>query len=81
VQVAGHASAIARSISQQIPGKGLEKFEERITYLWQTLLTRPPAAVELEWARHLWTSSDNSDAGWVSLVRGLLATAEYRYLD
>lgn len=80
-QVAGHASAIARSISQQIPGKGLEKFEERVTYLWQTLLTRPPATEELEWARHLWTSSDNSDAGWVSLVRGLLATAEYRYLD
>jgi hypothetical protein len=25
--------------------------------------------------------SESSEAGWVSLVRGLIATAEFRYLD
>ncbi|MFN9604683.1 MAG: hypothetical protein ACK6A7_14745 [Planctomycetota bacterium] len=49
--------------------------------LWQMLLARNPAQDELEWARNLWTAADNSDSAWVGIVRGLLATAEYRYLD
>lgn len=80
-QVAGHASAVVRIITQRIPGRGAQHFEERATLLWQLLLARPPETEELEWARQLLTSADNSEAGWVSLVRGLFATAEYRYLD
>lgn len=80
-QVAGHAASVAKTITQKIPGRGMQNFDERATLLWQLLLARPPVDDELEWAKNLWTSSDAGDAGWISIVRGLMATAEYRYLD
>jgi hypothetical protein len=80
-QVAGHAAAVVKTVTQRIPGRGTQNFDERATLLWQMLLSRPPATEELEWARNLWTGSDAGDAGWISIVRGLIATAEYRYLD
>jgi len=80
-QVAGHAAAMVRTVTERIPGRGTKIFEPRATMLWQMLLARNPAQDELEWARNLWTAADNSDSAWVGIVRGLLATAEYRYLD
>lgn len=80
-QVAGHAASVVKIVTQRIPGRGTQNFDERATLLWQMLLSRPPAHDELEWARNLWTSSDAGDAAWISIVRGLIATAEYRYLD
>jgi hypothetical protein len=80
-QVAGYAAAVAKAITGRIPGRGSQQFEPRAAFLWQMLLARPPAEDELEWARNLWTTSDASESGWVSIVRGLLSTAEYRYLD
>jgi hypothetical protein len=80
-QVAGHAASIAKIITQRIPGRGSRNFEERATLLWQMTLSRPPVEEEMIWARNLWNGSDEGDAGWSSIVRGLIATAEYRYLD
>jgi hypothetical protein len=80
-QVAGHAASIAKWITQRIPGRGSDHFSERVHLLFEHLLARTPAEEELQWATALWKNSDGGDAGWVSIVRGLLATAEYRYLD
>jgi hypothetical protein len=80
-QVAGHAAAMVKMVAERIPGRGTQNFEPRATLIWQMLLARNPAQDELEWARNLWAAADNSDSGWVSIVRGLLSTAEYRYLD
>jgi len=79
--VAGFASAIARQVTETIPGRGSENFQERVDLLYETILCRKPTGDELQIADELFRSSDNSESGWISLARGLLATAEFRYLD
>ena len=79
--VAGIAGAIARRITETVPGRGAENFEQRVELLYQTILCRRPTGDEMQMANMLFRSSDTSEAGWVSLARGLLATAEFRYLD
>jgi hypothetical protein len=49
--------------------------------LYQLVLCRKPTGDEMQIANDLFSNSDTSESGWVSLARGLLATAEFRYLD
>jgi len=79
--VASFAGSIARKITETIPGRGSENFDQRVDLLYQTILCRQPTGDELQIASDLFRSSDNSENGWISLARGLLATAEFRYLD
>jgi hypothetical protein len=79
--VAGHAGAVARKVLESVPGRGAESFEPRLELLYQIVLCRKPTGDELSLADELFRSSDSSEVGWVSLARGLLATAEFRYLD
>ena len=79
--VAGHAGAVARKVLESVPGRGAENFEPRLELLYQIVLCRKPTGDELSLADELFRSSDSSEVGWVSLARGLLATAEFRYLD
>ncbi|MCY3005567.1 MAG: DUF1553 domain-containing protein [Planctomycetota bacterium] len=79
--VAGHAGAVARSVLDTVPGRGAENFEKRLELLYEIILCRKPTGDELSIADELYRSSDSSEVGWVSLARGLLATAEFRYLD
>jgi len=79
--VAGYAGGIVRGMMERIPGRGSDRFEPRVGYLYALILGRAPKAEELRLADRLFRESDGSEAGWVSIVRGLLATAEFRYLD
>lgn len=79
--VAGFAGSIARKITDTIPGRGSENFQQRVELLYETVLCRKPTGDELQIADELFRNSDNSENGWISLARGLLATAEFRYLD
>jgi hypothetical protein len=79
--VAGISASIARKITEAIPGRGSENFDQRIELLYEMILCRKPTGDELQIASDLFRSSDTSENGWVSLARGLLATAEFRYLD
>jgi cytochrome c553 len=79
--VAGLAGAIAKRITSQIPGRGGDRFEARLDALYRLILSRSPSREEALLANDLFQQSENSENGWVSLARGLMATAEFRYLD
>lgn len=79
--VASYANAIVQNAIETFPGRGSDTFEQRVTWLYRKILSRTPSGDELRLADQLLKQSDSSEAGWVSLVRGLLATAEFRYLD
>lgn len=79
--VASFAGAIAKKVTETIPGRGAENFEQRVELLYQSVLCRKPTGDELQIADSLFKNSDSSENGWISLARGLLATAEFRYLD
>jgi hypothetical protein len=79
--VATFAGAIARKVTETIPGRGAENFDQRVELLYQSVLCRKPTGDELQIADSLFKNSDSSENGWISLARGLLATAEFRYLD
>jgi hypothetical protein len=79
--VAGHAGAVVRKMTETIPGRGSENFDARVTYLYESILGRQPIGDEVILAEELFRSSESSEAAWVSMVRGLFATAEFRYLD
>jgi hypothetical protein len=79
--VAGHAGAVVRIMTEAIPGRGSENFDARVTYLYESILGRQPIGDEVILAEELFRSSESSEAAWVSMVRGLFATAEFRYLD
>lgn len=80
-QVATLAGVTAKAMTKQIPARGVGRFDERIHYLVSRLLSRAPTPEELQWAEQLYQASEDSDTAWVSIVRGLMATAEFRYLD
>jgi hypothetical protein len=79
--VAGHAGAVVKQMMSAVPGRGAEHFEARIEYLYRSTLARSPTGDELLLANELFKQSESSEVAWVSLVRGLMATAEFRYLD
>lgn len=79
--VAGHAGAVVKQMMSQIPGRGAEHFEARLDHLYRSTLARSPTGDELLLANELFQQSESSEVAWVSLVRGLMATAEFRYLD
>ena len=79
--VAGHAGAVVRKMTETIPGRGSENFDARVTYLYESILGRKPIGDEVILAEELFRKSESSEAAWVSMVRGLFATAEFRYLD
>ncbi len=79
--VAGHAGAVVRTMMQRIPGRGLDNSEARANYLYRLILARPPTGDEMLLVSNLMKESETTEAGWISLVRGLFATAEFRYLD
>lgn len=79
--VASYAHTIVENVMEKFPGKGSETFEKRVTWLYRKILSRMPSGDELRLADQLLKQSESSEAGWISLVRGLLATAEFRYLD
>jgi len=79
--VAAYAGAISKRVMDSIPGRGSENFEARVEMLYQLVLCRKPTGDEMQIANDLFSNSDTSESGWVSLARGLLATAEFRYLD
>lgn len=79
--VAGHAGAVVRKMSEAIPGRGSENFDARVTYLYESILGRKPIGDEVVLAEDLFRKSESSEAAWISMVRGLFATAEFRYLD
>jgi len=79
--VAGHAGAVVRKMSEAIPGRGSENFDARVTYLYESILSRKPIGDEVILAEDLFRKSESSEAAWISMVRGLFATAEFRYLD
>lgn len=79
--VAGHAGAVVKQMMSEIPGRGAENFEARLEHLYRSTLARSPTGDELLLANELFKQSETSEVGWVSLVRGLMATAEFRYLD
>lgn len=79
--VAGLCGAIAKRVTSEIPGRGSENFEPRVALLYRLVLSRSPTNEEILLANELFKSSENSEAGWISLARGLLAIAEFRYLD
>ena len=79
--VAGIANSIAQNALEQFPGRSADNFEKRVVWIYQKILSRKPTGDELKMVDQLLKQSESSEAGWVSLVRGLLATAEFRYLD
>jgi hypothetical protein len=79
--VAGLCGAIAKRVTTEIPGRGSENFQPRVELLYRLVLSRSPTNDEVLLANELFKSSENSEAGWISLARGLLAIAEFRYLD
>jgi hypothetical protein len=79
--VAGLCGAVAKRVTTEIPGRGSENFQPRVELLYRLVLSRSPTNDEVLLANELFKASENSEAGWVSLARGLLAIAEFRYLD
>jgi hypothetical protein len=79
--VAGVANSIAQNALEQFPGRSADNFEKRAVWIYQKVLSRKPTGDELKMVDQLLKQSESSEAGWVSLVRGLIATAEFRYLD
>jgi len=79
--VASYANTIVQNAIETFPGRGSDTFEQRVTWLYRKILSRTPSGDELRLADQLLKQSESSESGWVSLVRGLLATAEFRYLD
>jgi len=79
--VAAYASAISKRVIDSIPGRGSENFEPRVEMLYELILCRKPTGDEMQIADELFSTSDLAESGWISLARGLLATAEFRYLD
>ncbi len=79
--VASYANTIVQNAMETFPGRGSETFEQRVTWIYRKILSRMPSGDELRLADQLLKQSESSEAGWISLVRGLLATAEFRYLD
>jgi len=79
--VAGVANSIAQNALEQFPGRSADNFEKRAVWIYQKVLSRKPTGDELKMVDQLLKHSESSEAGWVSLVRGLIATAEFRYLD
>lgn len=79
--VAGIANSIAQNAMEQFPGRSADNFEKRTIWIYQKVLSRKPTGDELKMVDQLLKQSESGEAGWVSLVRGLLATAEFRYLD
>jgi len=79
--VAAYANAISKRVIDSIPGRGTENFEPRLEMLYKLILCRKPTGDEMQIADELFSTSDSAESGWVSLARGLLATAEFRYLD
>jgi hypothetical protein len=79
--VAAYANAISKRVIDSVPGRGSEGFEPRVEMLYELILCRKPTGDEMQIADELFSSSDSGESGWVSLARGLLATAEFRYLD
>jgi hypothetical protein len=79
--VASYANAVAQNATEAFPGRGSQTFEQKVTWMYRKILCRMPSGDELRLADQLLKQSESSEVGWVSLVRGLLATAEFRYLD
>ena len=79
--VASLCGSVAKRVTDSIPGRGAENFEARVEMLYRLTLCRKPTGDELAIANDLFRTSDSSEAGWISLARGLMATAEFRYLD
>lgn len=79
--VAGYANSVAQGAIEQFPGRTSDTFENRVNWIYKKILSRRPTGEELRMVDELLKQSENNEAGWVSFVRGLLATAEFRYLD
>lgn len=79
--VASRAGLIVKNVAKEIPARGMDKFEERLSTIYQRILCRQPTVEEKQLARDFLGSANTLEAGWVSIVRGLFATAEFRYLD
>jgi cytochrome c553 len=74
------AGALIKESMAKYPPRGMDKFDERLVFLYESVLARKPNSDEERLARKLLIQSAGPE-GWVSIVRGLFATAEFRYLD
>ncbi len=78
-----YAKKGAQRILEAFPGdRAADAFGERLELAYRWTLSRRPTASEARSAREL-LSTDRDDplAAWTLLVQGLMATAEFRYLD
>ncbi len=73
----------AEKMLQASPGsKANDKFDERLNRVWAKALGRPPSTNEATAARRLLERhATDPVAAWSSVVRGLFASAEFRFVD
>lgn len=79
--VASRAGLMVKTVSKEIPARGMDKFDERLSAVYRRVLCREPSSNEKQLAREFLGSASSLEAGWISIVRSLFATAEFRYLD
>lgn len=59
----------------------LSSFSARLEFVFQRVLNRAPTRKESDAARSLVRRLGNSRAAWTSVVRGLIGSAEFRFVD
>ena len=80
--VAEQSQALAGVVLKEFPGRSsVDAFPERIGFVFRRVLNRAPTAAESHAARILVSKLDTPRAAWTSVVRGLFASAEFRFAD
>lgn len=78
-----HAKKGAQRLLDAFPGdRATDAFGKRLELAYRWTLSREPTASEAKSARELLSTGwDDPLSAWTLLVQGLMATAEFRYLD
>ena len=80
--VAEQSKRLAAQLVEKFPGATYDKFDDRVDLAYLLVYGRRPSEEEKRVARRMLSiNRDNAKIAWMSVARGLFASAEFRYLD
>ncbi len=80
--VAEQSQTLADVVLKKYPGRtSLSSFPERFEFVFRRVLNRDPTEKESEAGKNLVKEFDSDRSAWISVVRGLFGSAEFRFVD